>query len=107
MLASPLYLQEREASADRSLFPTKLSVQFISFPRKCRETCPGVLTQQKVESRHIFRQRGAFLLDIKRFKERVNFFSFSDPEEAARTVLEGQRDHQLAEAKSENVEARM
>ena len=29
------------------------------------------------------------------------FFSFSDPEEAARTVLEEQRDHLLAEAKSE------
>ena len=29
------------------------------------------------------------------------FFRFSDPERAARTVLEEQRDHQLAEAKSE------
>ena len=28
---------------------------------------------------------------------------FSDPEEAARTVLEEQRDHQLAEAKSETL----
>ena len=30
-----------------------------------------------------------------------SFFRFSDPEEAARTVLVEQRDHQLAEAKSE------
>ena len=30
-----------------------------------------------------------------------SFFRFSDPEEAARTVLEEQRGHQLAEAKSE------
>ena len=29
------------------------------------------------------------------------FFRFSDPEEAARSVLEEQRDHLLAEAKSE------
>ena len=30
-----------------------------------------------------------------------SFFRFSDPEEAARTVLEEKRVHQLAEAKSE------
>ena len=30
-----------------------------------------------------------------------DFFRVSDPEEAARTALEEQRDHQLAEAKSE------
>ena len=59
-----------------SLFPRKLSVQ--------------------VESRHIFRQRR----HITRTPNR-SLFRFSDPEEAARTVLEEQRDHQLAEAKSE------
>ena len=31
----------------------------------------------------------------------ASFFRFSDPEEAARAVLEEQRDHQLAEAKFE------
>ena len=65
MLASPLYLQEREASADRprvlSPFPRKFSVQFISLPRTCRQTCRSVLTQKKVESRNIFRQRRRFL----------------------------------------------
>ena len=35
------------------------------------------------------------------------FFTFSDPEEAMRLVLEEQRDHLLAEAKSETLEARM
>ena len=44
-----------------SIFPSKLSVQFTSLPRKCRETCCIVLTWKKVESRNIFRQRRPFL----------------------------------------------
>ena len=55
MLASPLYLQEGEASADRSL--VYHSFRFISFQNKCGETCRGVLTQKKVESRISLRQR--------------------------------------------------
>ena len=104
MLASPLYLQERDVSADRPRvyhsFREKLTGQFISLPRRCRETCRVVLTQKKVESINIFQQK-AFLQDIKRFKEKVKHSSGSNPEEATRLVLEEQRDHQLAEAKSE------
>ena len=84
-----------------SLFPRKLSVQFISFPWQCRETCRSVLTQKKVESRHIFRQRRHFLRTTSSSGKGESLFRFSDLEEAARTVLEEQRDHQLAEAKSE------
>ena len=69
MLASPLYLQEREASADRSrvykLLKRKLSVKFTSLSRECGETrseeeygetrC-AVFKQKEVESRSTFRQ---------------------------------------------------
>ena len=44
MLASRVYLQEREASGDRSRvyrsFPEKVSVQFISLSRKCGGNLP-------------------------------------------------------------------
>ena len=59
LLASSLYLQEREASAERSQVyhseREKLDVQFISRSDKYRETCRVVLGKKKVESRHIFR----------------------------------------------------
>ena len=77
-----LYLQERERSKCRpitslSLLQRKLSVKFISLPRKCRETCRNVLTKKKVESRR--------MQDVNQFKEKdESFFRFSDPEEAAR-----------------------
>ena len=44
-----------------SLLQRKLSVKFVSLPRKCRETCRNVRTQKKVESRNTFRQRRRFL----------------------------------------------
>ena len=50
LLASPLYLQEREASADRSQVylseREKLDVQFISRSDKYRETCREVFKQK-------------------------------------------------------------
>ena len=62
MLAPPLYLQEREASADRSQVYHSYRVS----PSKCRETC-SVLTQKKVES---LRQRRYFLRTTTSSKER-------------------------------------
>ena len=44
-----------------SLLQRKLSVKFISLPRKCRETSRSILTRKKVESRDTFRQRRHFL----------------------------------------------
>ena len=55
----------------------------------------------KVKSRHIFNRKGISSGHQTVRRKGESFFRFSDPEEAARTVLEEQRDHQLAEAKSE------
>ena len=68
---------------------------------KVQETFRNVFTQKKVESRNTFRQRS-----ISSGRQPVQgkgetFFRFSGQEEAARTALEGQRDHLLADAKSE------
>ena len=103
---SPLYLQEREASADRSLvyhsFRKKFSVKLISASEKVQGNLPQCSYTKENRVKKQFPTEKAFPQDIKQFKERVNLSSgFSDPEEAARTVLEEQRDHQLAEAKSE------
>ena len=83
-----------------SLFARKLSDKFISFPRKCGETCRGVLTQKRVESRHTFREGISSGHQTVQGKGET-LFRFSDREEAARTTLDDQRDRLLAEAKSE------
>ena len=84
MLASPLYLQEREASADRSslsFLQRKLSVNFISLPSEFGETCRSVLTQKEVESRiTTFSQRRYFFgtPSISRRKWKLlQYFRFS------------------------------
>ena len=60
LLASHQYLQEREASADRSQVyhcERILSVEFISSSEEYGETLLVVLKQKKIESRNIFRQK--------------------------------------------------
>ena len=58
LLASPLYLQEREASADRSqVYHSERDVKFISSSEGHGETRCVVFKQKEVESRSIFRQR--------------------------------------------------
>ena len=58
-------------------------------------------TKESRVKKHFPTEKG-FPQDINQFKEKVKtFFRFSDLEEAARTVLEEQRNHLLAEAKSE------
>ena len=84
MLASPLYLQETEASADRSrVYHSFLKVQG-NLPR-----CSRI---KECRAKTHFPTETAFLQDIKQFREKVK---------AARTVLAEQRDLQLAEAESE------
>ena len=62
MLASPLYLQEREASDYEFITHSEKSVSSSSrFRASGRETCRSVLTQKKVQSRNTFRQRRHFL----------------------------------------------
>ena len=53
-----------------SLLQRTLSVKFISLPSMCRETCRSVLTQKKVESRHIFRHRRHFLRTSTSWRKR-------------------------------------
>ena len=62
---------------------------------------PSVFTHKKVESRNTFRQRRQFLRTSTSSRKNETLFRFSAPEEAARQVLEEQRDHLLAETKSE------
>ena len=104
MLASPLFIQEREASADRSRVYHSFRENSVSSSSHFRESAgkPAALFSLK-ESR----VKTPFPTDgISSGHQRVqgkceSFFRFSDREEAATTVLEEQRDHQLAEAKSE------
>ena len=87
--------------------------EFVTLSQKTQ--CPVHLISEKVQGnlprcfhmresrvkRH-FPTESAFPQDIKQFREKgESFFRFSDPQEAARTVLEEQRDHQLAAANSE------
>ena len=54
MLASPLLTQKRGKCSpilDLSLNKGKIFVKFFTRSNQCRETCGGVLTQEKVKSR--------------------------------------------------------
>ena len=88
MLASPLHLQDREACADRPRVYHSFRENSVSSSPQFRESArkPAAVFSHKRKSSH------------NQFKEN---FTSSDPEEAARSVLEEQRDHLLAEAKSE------
>ena len=89
--ASPLYLQEREkASAGRSRVYHSFRENSVSSSSHFRESAG----------------KPAAMFSHKRWYQPVQgkdetLFRFSDPEEAARLVLEEQRDHLLAEAESE------
>ena len=74
MLASPLYFQEREASADQIMSLSLLQEKTL------RETCRSVLTQKNVDSRNvrnIFPTEKAFSQDINRFEEKTKLCSGS------------------------------
>ena len=63
MLASPLYLQERAASADRSRVNHCFRENSVSSSSRFRESAgkPAPVFSKKVESRDTFRQRRYFL----------------------------------------------
>ena len=83
-----------------SLFPRKLSVQFISFRKKCRETC-RVVTQRK-SSQDTFPDRDGISSGHQTVRGKgETLVRFSNLEETVWLALEEQRYHQLAEAKSE------
>ena len=105
MLASPLYLQEREASADRSRLYHSSRENSVSSSSHFRESAgklAAVFSHKRKSSQEILSDRegvssGRQPLQVK---DEI-LFRFSGPEEAARLVLEEQRDHPLAEAKTE------
>ena len=105
MLASPLYLQEREVSADRSRLYHSSRENSVSSSSHFRESAgklAAMFAHKRKSSEEILSDRegvssGRQPVQVKD----ETLFRFSGPEEAARLVLEEQRGHQLAEAKSE------
>ena len=74
----------------------------LIFEKKCREPCPQCSHTNESRVKSHIPTETAFLQDVNQFNGKgETFLRFSDPEEAARLVLEEQRDHLLAEAKSE------
>ena len=106
MLAPPLYLQEREKKVQTDHSFITLSEQTQCQVHLTSEKVQGNLsrcshTEESRVKTH-FPTEKAFLQDINQFKEKVKLSSGSLIwKEAARAVLEEQRDHLLAEAKSE------
>ena len=88
MLASPLYLQEREASADRSRVYHSFRENSVSSSSHFRESAgkpAAMFSQRRKSSQEHIPTENAFPQDVNQFKEKdESFFRFSDPEEAAR-----------------------
>ena len=105
MLASPLYLQEREVSADRSRLYHSSRENSVSSSSHFRESAgklAAMFAHKRKSSQEILSDRegvssGRQPVQVKD----ETLFRFCGPEEAARLVLEEQRDHPLAEAKTE------
>ena len=80
ILASPLYLQEREASADRSLVYHSFrgnSVSSSSHFRECARKPAAMFHTKESRVKTHFPTEKEFPLDIKRFKEKVELSSGS------------------------------
>ena len=80
----------------------KLCVKLITFPRKYRETCPQCSHTEESRVKKHFSTEKAFPRDLNQFEEKTKLSSGSlIRKKPARLALEEQRDHLLAEAKSE------
>ena len=105
MLASPLYLQEREASADRSRVYHSFRENSVSSSSHFRESAgklAAMFSHKRKSSQETLSDREGISSGHQPVQGKdETLFRFSDLEEAARLVLEEQRDHPLAEAKSE------
>ena len=105
MLASPLYLQEREASADRPRVFRSFREHSVTSSIHLRESAgkpAAVFSHTRKSSQEILSDREGTSSGYQPVQGKgETFFRFSDPEEAARIVLEEHRNHLLAEAKSE------
>ena len=96
---------EREASAERPRFYHSFREKSASISSHFRESAgkpAALLSHRRKSSQETFSNRECVSAGHQSVQGRgETFFRFSDPEEAARTVLEEQRNHLLAEAKSE------
>ena len=104
ILASPLYLQEREASADRSRVCHSHREKSVSSASHFRTACRSVLTQKKAESRDRESISSGHQTDQGQ-DEALSRLSGS--ENAARLALEEQSGHLLADAKIGSIKTRM
>ena len=80
MLASPRYLLEREASADRSRVYRSFRENSVSSSSQFRESAGNLPQCSHTEESRVkthFPTEKAFPQDIKRFKEKVKLFSGS------------------------------
>ena len=102
MLASPRYLQERKASADRPITCLENSVSSSSLFRESAGKPAAIFSHTRKSSQETLTDREGISSGHQPVPGKdETLFRFSDLEEAARLVLEEQRDHLLAEAKYE------
>ena len=102
---TPLYLQEREASAERSQVYHSERENFMSSSSQ-DPTSTGKLvalfSSQNSVNQETFSVREDFPLRHQQvFWINEPFFRFSNPVNVAKSLLDGDRDHLLAEARSE------
>ena len=107
MLASPLYLQEREASVDRSRVCQSYREKTVSSSSHFRASVgslAAVFSNNGKSSQESTSDRDGISLAHRPVRGEMKLY----PENGPRPALEEQRDHLLAEAKSEELnEARM
>ena len=105
MLASPLYLQEREASADRSRVYHSVrenSVSSLSRFRASAERPAAVFSHKRKSSQESHSDRDGIPLAHRAVQgENEALSRLSESENDTRSILEEQRDHLLSEARSE------
>ena len=108
LLASPLYMQEREANADRSqLYHSVREKNLMSgssqVPKSMERPVALFSTKNRSNQETYFDRRfSSGHQQVLGNSEPL--FRFSHPDNSANSLLEGNRDHMLAEAKSEILE---
>ena len=105
LLVSPLSLQGREASADRSQVHFSVRENLVScssqVPKSIGKSRRVAFKRKDIESRNIFRQRRFFLRTSTGSMKQRTSIQISTPENSTKSFLEGHSDSMLAEAKSE------
>ena len=94
MLASPLYLQESEVSADRPRVCHSFGETSVSSSAHFRESAgkPATVFSHKKSSQETIRDRGGISSEQQTVQGKgESFFRFSDPEETVRWALEDVR----------------